>query len=142
MSRARTIVSAGVLLYVNNKLYGKVVAFRFTSQTPREAINGIDSIDPFELAPTSTRVTGSIELVRTVADGGAEGAGLTTSYDKLPREKYFSVMLVERISDTVLFRADHCSVVSQTWDFPSKEKARGSLEFEALEWSNEVRSVG
>jgi hypothetical protein len=138
MTRARTVVTAGVLLYVNNRPYGKVVGFRFSSQTPREPVMAIDSVDPFELAPTSTKVTGSMEIVRAVGDGGAEGAGLTTSFEKLPRERYFSLMLVEKASDTVIFRADHCAVVSQTWDFQAKERARGSVEFEALSWSNEV----
>lgn len=139
--RAKTIVSAGVTVYVNGAPFGRVTSFRFSSNTPREAIYGIDSLDPFELAPTRTRITGSIGLVRTVADGGAEGAGLTTNYEQLSREKYFSLMLVERISDTVIFRADYCSVVNQQWDIAAKEMVRGTIEFEALDWSNEMRSV-
>lgn len=140
MSRARTIVSAGVLLYVNNQPFGKVTGFKFSSDTPRDAIQGIDAVDPFELAPTVTRVKGSLELVRTIGDGGVEGAGLTTNFEALPQEKYFSIMLVERISDTVLFRADYCSVQSQSWEFRAKEMVHGSVEFEALSWSNEVRA--
>ncbi len=142
MSRAKTIVTAGVLLYVNNRPYGQVRSFRFSSQTARNPIYGIDSIDPFELAPTITKVSGSIGLVRTLFDGGAEGAGLTASFEQLPREKYFSIMLIEKASDTVLFRADYCSVTNQNWMFESKEIVRGDVEFEALTWSNEVRSVG
>lgn len=138
MTRARTIATAGVIVYVNNRPFGKVTGFSFSSQTPREPINGVDSIDPFELAPNSTRVTGTLELVRTLYDGGVEGAGLTTNFERLPQEKYFSLMLVERISDTVLFRADYCSVNSQNWSFPSRGLARGSVEFEALSWSNET----
>jgi hypothetical protein len=142
MSRAKTIVTAGVLLYVNNRPYGQVTSFRFNSDTIRNAIYGIDSIDPFELAPSVTKIAGSIGLVRTLYDGGAEGAGLTTSFEKLPKEKYFSLTLVEKSSDTVIFRADYCSVTRQNWDFESKGIAKGNVEFEALTWSNEVKSVG
>lgn len=140
--RQKTIVGASVILYVNNKPYGQVVGFRFSSQTPRDAILAIDSLDPFELAPTSTKCSGSIELIRTAGDGGAEGGGFTTDYERLSREKYFSVMLMERITNTVIFRADFCSVVSQQWDFRAKQMAHGSLEFEALDWNNEVKSLG
>lgn len=128
-------------MYVNGAPFGRVTSFRFSSSTPRDAIYAIDSLDPFELAPTRTRVTGSLGLVRTIADGGAEGAGMTSNYEQLSREKYFSLMLVERISDTVIFRADYCSVVTQQWDVSAKEMVRGSIEFEALDWSNENRSV-
>lgn len=141
MSRARVIVAANVIVYINNLQYGRVRAFTFTSSTPRDAINGIDSLDPFELAPTSTRITAKMSLYRTLGDGGAEGAGLTTDYDNLAKEKYFSVSLVERGSDTVIFRADYCSVNSQSWDISSREMMTGMVEFEALNWSNEIKPL-
>jgi hypothetical protein len=141
MSRARTIVAANVLVYINNLQFGKVRSFSFTSQTPRDPINGIDSLDPFELAPTTTRITARMGLYRTLGDAGAEGAGLTTDYDNLSKEKYFSVVLVERSSDTVIFRADFCSVNSQTWDIVSRELVTGTVEFEALNWSNEIKPM-
>lgn len=138
--RARTIVGAGVLLYVNSRPFGKVTGFRFTSSTPREAIYSVDSLDPVELAPTRTKVSGTINLVRTIADGGAEGAGFTTDYENLSREKYFSLILLDRQTDKVIFRADYCSVVSQSWDAVIRDIVKGNLEFEALDWSNEVKS--
>lgn len=137
MSRARTIVSANVICYINNKPYAQVTSFAFHSSTPREAINGVDSIDPFELAVNTTKVSGSIGLVRTLFDGGIEGAGLTTNFERLPQEKYFSVMLVERLSQRVLFRADYCSVNQQNWSLTAKGIMQGQVEFEALAWSND-----
>lgn len=138
MTRARTIVSAGVKLYVNNAPFGQVTTFRFSSSTPREAIYGIDSLDPQELAPTRTKVSGTIGLIRTSGDGGAEGAGFTTGYEKLSREKYFSLCLIDIQTDLVIFRADYCSVVNQSWDVAAKDFIKGSIEFEALDFSNEA----
>jgi hypothetical protein len=137
MTRARTIVSAGVSLYINGKRMGRVTSFEFNSATPRRAIHGLDALDPFELAPVSTRVSGRLGFVRTVGDGGAEGQGLTTQYDTLPLEKYFSIMLIERISDTVIFEANYCSVVNQSWSVQPKSMVTGMVEFEALDWNNE-----
>lgn len=138
MSRARTIVAANVICYINNRPFGRVNHFSFSSSTPREPINAVDSIDPFELAVNSTKVSGSLGLVRTLYDGGAEGAGLTTNFERLPQEKYFSIMLVERLSDTVLFRADHCAVNQQSWTISAKNVVQGQVEFEGLTWSNEA----
>jgi hypothetical protein len=134
------MVGAGVVLYVNNRPFGKVTGFRFQSATPRDATYGIDALDPIELAPTRTKINGTLSLLRTLGDGGAEGAGFTAPYEYLSRERYFSLALIDRQSDSVIFRADYCSVTNQSWDVQPKEQIKGVLEFEALDWSNEVHS--
>lgn len=142
MSRARVLVGAHVTCYINGQLFGRVSNFQFRSQTTRKPLYALDSVDPVELAVTQSRVTGTMQLYRTVGDGGAEGAGIAANFDDLPREKYFTVQLIERGSDTILFQAELCSVVSQTWNFPSKGLITGSVEFEAISWSNEIKALG
>ncbi len=143
MSRARVIPSAAVIVYVNGKPFGRISDFSFRSMTPRRAIFGIDSMHPYELAPTQGKITATMRIFRTVGDGGAEGAGMTASFEDVPREKYFSVMLVDRgAQDTVIFQADFCSVVTQTWSLPARGIITGSVEFEALTWSNDVKPLG
>lgn len=98
---------------------------------------------PYELAPTQGKITASMKVYRTVGDGGAEGAGMTATFEEVARERYFSVMLVDRgAQDTVLFQADNCSLVSQAWSVPTRGIITGSLEFEALMWSNDVKPLG
>lgn len=137
MARAKVIVSAGVLMYINGTRVGTVTSFKFSSQTPKNPVHAIDSLEPFELVPVATKVTGSVGLVRTLYDGGAEGLGVSSQFEDVPREKYFSVMLVEHTSDTILFQADYCSLITQNWDFEAKNIVRGTIEFEALDWRNE-----
>lgn len=141
MTRAKTVVSAGVILYLNGKAFGRVREFSFTSATPRKPIHGIDAMEPFELMPTTSMVNGSISLYRTVGDGGAEGAAMTTQFDNIPREKYFTLQLIERLSDTVIFEARYCSVTRQSWSAPEKGLVIGTVEFEALDWTNELRTL-
>lgn len=141
MARAKTIVSAGVVLYLNGKPYGRVIHFQWNSSTARKAQYGLDCMEPFELQPTITRCTGRIGIVRTIADAGIEGAAMAARYEELPREKYFTVQLVEKASDTVLFDATYCSVSQQSWSAPEKGKVTGEVEFEALDWSNELRPL-
>lgn len=143
MARARVISSAAVIMYINGRPYGRVSEFSFRSMSPRRALFGLDSMHPYELAPTQGKITASMKVYRTVGDGGAEGAGMTATFEEVARERYFSVMLVDRgAQDTVLFQADNCSLVSQAWSVPTRGIITGSLEFEALMWSNDVKPLG
>lgn len=140
MSQSRLTLSAGVTLYINGRPYAQVTDFRFDSATPKKAIMGLDSSEPYELAPTTSKITGSIGLVRIAGDGGLEGAGIIAHSSNAIRERYFTLALVEHRTNTQLFRADRCSATAQSWNSPSKGRITGSLNFEALDWSNEATS--
>ena len=142
MSRARVLSSAAVVCYVNGVPFGRVTHFSWRSSTVRRAIYGLDTVDPSELAPTVTKCVGSVKLYRTVGDGGLQGAGMSAGYEDLPREKYFSLQLIDRGSDQVLFQAEYCTVNNESWDVAIKAVVTGSLEFEALAWSNEIKPLG
>ena len=139
--RAKTIVTSGIMLYLNGKPFGRATSFGWESDTSRSPKYGIDSMAPFELAPTVSRASGRIGVIRTIGDSGAEGAGMTTTFYFVPREKYFSLQLIEIASDTVVFEAGYCSVAHQSWSAPSRGKVEGEIHFEALDWNNELKST-
>lgn len=139
--QAKVISSAGVRLLLNSRAFGRVKSFQFNSTTPKKPLYGLDCMEPFELQPTTTRINGRIGLYRTIGDAGAEGAGFTTPFELLPREKYFSLQLVERSTDTVIFEATYCTVVSQVWSAPERGIITGDIEFEAIDWSNELKPL-
>ena len=141
MAQAKVVVSAGVRLHLNGRPYGRVKNFQFSSGTPRKALYGLDCMEPFELQPTITKCSGRVGLYRTIGDAGAEGAGFTTPFELLPREKYFSLQLVERSTDTVIFEATYCTVVDQSWSAPERGVVTGDIQFEAIEWSNELKPL-
>jgi hypothetical protein len=138
--KSKLITTAQVVLYINGKPYANVSGFRWESATPPKVIYGLDSGEPYELAPATTRVTGIVQLYRQVGSGGLEGAGVIAPFESLPRSKYFSLSLVERSTDTQIFRADNCWAVSQSWDAPVKGRITGAISFEGLTWSNEAQS--
>lgn len=135
------ITGAHVVLFVNGALYGQVMGFSWNSSTPHKEIEGLDMTVPSELAPTRGRAGGTIDLYRVIGDGGAEGAGLAVSYTNLPKAKYFSLMMVERLSNSVIFRADYCTGEQQQWRAVPKSFMTGSLTFKAIGWNNEVTSL-
>lgn len=141
MSRSRLITSAKVVLYVNGKPFAQVTDFRWDAATPPKAIYAVDSGEPYELAATQTKISGTVGLLRLIGDGGLEGAGVMPGLHDLPRNKYFSLALIERTTDTTIFRADKCWCVAQSWNVPSKGIVTGQMGFEAIDWSNEAHRV-
>jgi hypothetical protein len=138
VARSHLVTGAKVKLFINGKPYGRVTSFRWSSETPKRPITGIDSIQAFELAPTTSRCTGSVSVLKISADGGAEGAGMAAPLPDLSRERYFSLTLIEYNTDLVLFRASRCTLQTQSWDAPARGFVTGSFSFEAIEWDNEV----
>lgn len=135
---SRILVAAQIVVYVNGRAYAQVTSFRWNSMTPKKAIYGLDSGEPFELAPTTTKIGGEMGLLRLMGDGGLEGAGVTALFPDLPREKYFTMTLRDMASDTQIFRAENSTCISQAWDVPAKGMVTGRMSFEALDWDNEV----
>jgi hypothetical protein len=98
-------------------------------------------MEPFELAPTVTKVEGSLSIYRQAGDGGAEGAGITVAFPDLPRELYFRVTVIDRRTQTILFNAPRCKVTGQSWEIPSRGHVTGTLNFTAATWTNEAPSA-
>jgi hypothetical protein len=137
MTAAKTITGSSIICYINNKLYSRVSNFTWDSQTINKAIYALDSNDPFELGATQTKIGGTVSVYRLHGDGGAQGAGMVPEYASLSRGKYFSITLIDRFNNQVLFNASNCVLQSETWSVPSKGIITGSLRFEAIDWSNE-----
>lgn len=91
-----TVQGASVFCLINGKLFGRVTGFSFNSETQRKPLYTIDTLDPHDLMPGTTRITGKIDLVRTKSDGGLEGSGIVAPYAFLANEKFVTIMLLSR----------------------------------------------
>jgi len=131
----QTITAAGVLVYVNNLPMGTLTGLSYSSSTPRKAVYKIDAIDPVELMTTQTKTSVSLSLVKTLGDNGIEGQGMTTYYDALLREKYFSIKVIDRVAGFVLYSANYCSIQNQQWSMQARNIIQGSIQLEALDWT-------
>ena len=140
MSKSNLVTSAKVCCYINGNMVGRVTAFRWSSDSPRKAAYGLDCNTPYELMPTTSRCSGSVSLLKITGDGGIESLGMAAHSSQMVREKYFSLTIVDRVSDTLLFRADYCSVTNQSWDIAERSLVRGTVSFEGLYWNNDCQS--
>lgn len=131
------VTGARVFLYVNGNRVGRVTSFMWKSTTDYKEINGLDSGEPYELAPEITRVIGQVGLLRLAGDGGIEGLGIVPQFEDLTRQKYVTLALVDRTTKVLLFRADQCVIVDQQWAVAAKGRLEGNMSFKGVTWSNE-----
>lgn len=133
------VVGAAVVVWVNKRPFGVATSFRWTSATPKKPLYGLDNPDPYELGVTTTKIEGVVSVYRIDGDGGAEGWGMTANFEEISREKYYEIMLVNRLTDRVIFHAEHCTTQNQNWEVSARGVMSGTIQFEALSWSNEVK---
>jgi len=138
MGSPRILHGARVALYVNGQAFGRVMGFQWSATYAQKPVYALDSSSAYELIPTQAKVIGTVNVYRLVGDGGAEGAQMATQFQDMIRQKYFTLALVERSTGLVLFQANRCSLQGQSWNAPIKGFVTGVINFEALEWENEV----
>lgn len=134
----KILTGANLVVYVNARPYGLVERFTWTEATPSRENRGIDTVEALELAPTHSSVSGTMEIWRLKADGGLEGAGLKTHSRQMNRGRYFSLTLIDRITDEIFFQADRCRVDSQTWPVAVKQLVKGTVSWKGLSMRNEL----
>jgi hypothetical protein len=138
MANSRVIVGARVVAYLNGQIWGRVTAFSFDSVTNRKPIHTIDVQWAQELAATTVETTGSFSLLRLAQDGGAQGAQAVASQANTSMEKYVSILIIDRATDTTLFQTDNAQITHESWSVNSRGRFEGNVAFSSILWSNEA----
>jgi hypothetical protein len=141
MGSPQILTGPGCVCYINGQVYGNVSSFSWDSETPNKRINGLDSNTPFELAPGETTVRFTINMYRLKGSGGAQGVGIAALPQEASRQRYFSLLIVDRENQVIIFRSDWCMTNSEKWDVSPRAFVTGSLSCEALDFSNEIEPV-
>lgn len=139
MPQSPPVAAPRVLFYVDGSLIAAATKWTIRQGALQDEIFGIDEIDNQEISPGIVRVAGSVDMVRRVGDGGAEGYGLMTTTDLLPRKQYGSMLLLDRQTKQQIFRFDGGIVFEeQSWSMQAKGLMLGSVTFKGTRWANEV----
>lgn len=136
--QVKTLRGADIQLYINGRIFPICSAIRWHAATGRHAIYGIDQITPFELAPGQASIKGTVECFRQRKDGGLEGRGVVAPERIILLEKYFSIAVLDRSTDTVIFAIEEAAVGDQDWRVSAKAEMSGSFSFEGIGWTNEA----
>lgn len=138
---SRIIAGGQLVCYINGKAYGKVTGFSFNSETPTKEISGLDMLTPVEEAVTTARCSGRLSLVRTVGDGGIQGAGMSVQFTDLASMRYFTIQLVDIVNNLQYFEARNATCQSESWSSDARDYVKGSMSWKALDWNNEIQSL-
>lgn len=135
-----SVVAAHVLCYINGNLIGRVTGFTWAANNGHKEIREVDVPTVVEFAPTIIGISGTISLLRTVGDAGAQGAGLIPPQDLISREKYFTLTLVSRKNQETLFQATMCVATGESWGVAAKGVLAGTCVFVGQRWGNSLGS--
>lgn len=138
MASTKALRGADVKVFINGKLYPAVTAIRWSTSSGKHTIYGIDQSTPFEIVSGQCAVRGSFEIVRIRQSGGLQGAGIAAPERKILLEKYFSLTVVDRVTDIVILQIDEASVTDENWQSAARALIQGSFSFEGIAWVNEV----
>lgn len=132
------VSGARVKLYINNRFIGEVVDFSYAASAQKRPVYGIDATEPFEFVPGITSVRGRVTVLRPAGLGSLEGYGVVSSFEDAAREKYVSIMLLDRQNQMPVFQSDRAVITSQNWQVRARGLMTGSYEFEGFKWINEA----
>jgi|WetSurMetagenome_2_1015567.scaffolds.fasta_scaffold35335_4 hypothetical protein len=128
----RVINGAEVVVYINNSIYGQATSIAINEETNDEAIYGIDSFYPQEIAPTRGATSGSISgfLVRDFK--GLASLGITSLKTKPISGAYISLRIVDRLTrNDIAFIPKAKVTVTQT-QFGAKGTVKLNFNFKAI----------
>ena len=138
MAISNILTSAHCVAYINSVPLARTCGLSYDISSPRKEIRGIDLLEPIEFAPTSLSVHGSLQIYRLHTDGGAEAAGLLATWNSLTREKFASLMVLDRSTDSVILQVDKFCVTSQSWTIVPKSFVLGTISWSGFGYSNET----
>lgn len=134
------LTSPSLRVFINNKVYGKVTSFSHTVDRGLRTRRGVDELLPAEIVEGPVTVRGQMDVIRLRYDAGLEGGGLVALPGRIPLEKYISIRVIDRRSDTVVFQADQARVLAYNFVVRPRDRVHLSLSFEAIGYTNEFGS--
>jgi hypothetical protein len=138
MAIVKALRGADIKVFINGRLYPWIVSARWNASYGRHAITGIDQSTPFELPSGACTIKGTFDVLRIRATGGLQGAGIAPPERKVLQERYFSLTIVDRLTDSVILQIDQAAVTEENWQTAAKAILSGSFSYEGMGWVNEV----
>ena len=139
--RSPYVVGAQLIVLVNGARYAECTSFEFEHIIARAEIVGIDTNQPFEIAPKMVRFQANMGYMRRQGGGGAFGQGMAAPFSKTEQESYWSLLILNRRDQSILFRADQCMATNVRESAQARGRMTGSISFTGLAWSNEVEAA-
>jgi hypothetical protein len=137
MARPQLISGARILVVINGRLYGRCSGISWNPSAPKKPARAVDSPLVQEYMPTTVEVMGQMTVFRMIGDGGLEGAGIVAQQIDTSREKYCTIQLIERETDSTVLQINQATVHNQSWNATPKGLLVGSFTFSGIIFTNE-----
>lgn len=138
MGQQLTINGSHIKLYINATLIGICTSASFSIDYGRRVITGIDVQTPTEITSGQIKVKGSLSIVRLKLDGGPEGYNMVPAISDISLEKYVSITLIDRYTESVIFRTDFALISNQSWNIKNRQILTGTVNFDSIDYVNEL----
>ena len=141
---SQLMVGAHAVAHINGQKYGNVIGFDYSIDSPRRFIQTVDTLIPFEAVPGPSSIMGTLSMYRLRGTGGAEGLGIVAPQvmedgtSGIAMEKYWKLLILDRVSGSTIFQSDYCSTISQKWSI-QRGYIVGNIQFRALSYNNEIK---
>ena len=139
MSISNLVTTPHCVCLINSVPFARCSGLTYDILSPRREVHGIDVLPPVELVPTSLSIHGTVQMYKIHFDGGNEASGLVATWNLLTKEKYFSLMVLDRVTDTVLVQADKCCVTNQSWVIQPRSFVIGTVAWTGIEYNNDTQ---
>jgi hypothetical protein len=130
------------VVYINGKPFSPISAISYQISTPFKTLYGVDTILPLDTVPQQVSYTASMQLYRVRSSGGIEGQGICPTWEAATRGKYFSIIVLDRATNDILFEGRKNRATSQSWQISAKQLVTGTVAFTGLGYNNNTVSPG
>ena len=84
------------------------------------------------MAPATYGVSANFAVISSRVLLGLEGAGITVYADALPRQKYTTITILDRITDKIVFQTERSVVETQSWSVQPKGVVTGQFTIRGI----------
>jgi hypothetical protein len=134
------IVGAHAVLYINGMPYAYVSDIDVSIASPQKPLHGIDYLQPLEAAPGPLSYNVSAQIYRHRGSVGIEGDGFVPMWNNATRGKYFSAIIMDRITSTVMFESQKNLVTGQNWRV-NRGFIMGQVSWQGIDYSNDSETL-
>lgn len=129
------------VVYINGKPFSQVSAVDYNINSPYKLLTGIDTLLPLDTIPQSLSYTATLQLYMIRGRCGIEGEGLAATWEAATRGKYFSILILDRQTQNVIFEGQKNRATGQQWRFASRSIVTGTVQFTGLFYNNNTVSA-
>ena len=133
----KVTTGAQVLCYLNGQLQGTVRGVSLRMSSPTKRLYGLDSAQAFDLIPTTSMISGTIEIFRLVNSGGAEGMEIIPPPSMIQMGTFTSLILINKMTQEVIWRSDTVTISDQQLSVPVGGICTLNLSFDAIDFTSD-----